>query len=336
MLRVPACHFLLGACLALPVCAGERKPPSHDTPAPSAEPPAPKEFKHREALASTEGLARELREAAGKLALIDARSPGAFEAGHIPGAVNIESDALQDPQRGPYLMPAPEVLKKICAEAGIHAASRVVVYDEEDGRLAARVWFTLQAYGHDGGAILDGGLGKWRSEGRALSGGGGAAGGGRGTFEPLAVPRGVCALAELPQFRTRVHTLGKLPPTTLLDARSLAEYMGEDVRAKTGGHIPGAANIEWSALLTAPPARRSEVRNPEPEAWKVWRSPPEIYAILRMAGVEREQRSCVYDQAGGRSAHLYFTLWLMGFEQVSNYVAGWREYGNRSDVEIER
>jgi 3-mercaptopyruvate sulfurtransferase SseA len=55
-----------------------------------------------------------------------------------------------------------------------------------------------------------------------------------------------------------------------------------------------------------------------------------------MAGIEREQKIAVYDQAGGRSAHLYFTLWLMGFPNVFNYVAGWREYGNREEVEVEK
>jgi len=137
----------------------------------------------------------------------------------------------------------------------------------------------------------------------------------------------------LPQFRTRVHTLGSLPPTTLLDARSLPEYTGEDARAKAGGHIPGAANIEWSALL-APPVPALEKGGKE--GARLWRSPPEIHALLRMAGVESGQKIAVYDQAGGRSAHLCFTLWLMGFPNVFNYVAGWREYGNKEDVEIEK
>jgi 3-mercaptopyruvate sulfurtransferase SseA len=68
----------------------------------------------------------------------------------------------------------------------------------------------------------------------------------------------------------------------------------------------------------------------------VWATPQEIHAILRLAGVERTEKVAIYDQAGGRSAHVYFTLWLMGFENAFNYVAGWREYGNRDDVEFEK
>jgi len=346
MLRACVCYFLLAACTAFVVKAADAKPAKTQPAAPAVEPPAPKEFPRAEALSSTPALADEMHQGGGKLVLLDARNRAAFESGHLPGAFNLESDALQDPQRPPYFMAAPEILKKLCAEAGIHAASRVVIYDEDDARLAARVWFTLHAHGHDHAAILDGGVGKWRAEGRPLVEGPGTApltlpspqggeGGvrGRGSFEPLPVPRSVCTFAELPQFRTRVHTLGSLPPTTLLDARSLPEYTGEDARAKAGGHIPGAANIEWSALLAPPVA--SPGKDGKAGA-RVWRSPPEIHAILRMAGVESGQKIAVYDQAGGRSAHLYLTLWLMGFPSVFNYVAGWREYGNREDVEIEK
>jgi 3-mercaptopyruvate sulfurtransferase SseA len=146
----------------------------------------------------------------------------------------------------------------------------------------------------------------------------------KGTFEPAATLRGVAAFADLAQFRMRVHNLGQLPATTLLDARSMPEYMGEEARGKHAGHIPGAANVEWSGLMSGK------------ERARVWRSASEIHAILRVGGVDREQKMCVYDQSGGRSSHLYFTLWLMGFDKVYNYTAGWREYGNRDDVEVEK
>jgi thiosulfate/3-mercaptopyruvate sulfurtransferase len=337
MLRACGCYLLLAAIMAVAVSAGDAKP-AKGAPATPADPPAPREFARADALIGTAALLKEIEK--GGVILVDARRRREFEAGHLPGAFNIESDAFQDPERLPYYMPAPDVVKKACADAQIRAASRVVIYDEDDGRLAARVWFTLHAYGHERVAILDGGVGKWRAEGRPLAGGAAleVPATGRETFEPLPLPRNVCAFAELPQFRTRVHTLGKLPPTTLLDGRTLQEYMGEEVRGKAGGHIPGAANIEWSAMLVplALPAPARGEGEQRPGGARVWRSPPEIHAILRMAGAEREQRICVYDQAGGRSSHLYFTLWLMGFDRICNYVAGWREYGNRDDVEIEK
>lgn len=286
------------------------------------EPPAPRDFPRAEALAAPAAIAKLIKDRDPKLVVIDARNHERYLIGHIPGARNIVSDTLQDTGNLPFLMPTREALKTVCAEAGINADSYVVMYDEDDGRLAARVWFTLHAYGHDHVAILDGGASKWKEDSREWSETLPAKD--EGAFEPAETLRGVCTFDELRQFRTRGSALGKLPSTTLLDARALREYMGDEVRGKAGGHIPGAANMEWSAVLTG----REHAR--------VWKSPPEIHALLRIANVDKAEKIAVYDQAGGRSAHLYFTLFLMGYDQIFNYVAGWREYGNKDGVEIEK
>jgi len=331
--------------ILLAVCAvsfaGE--PPSAPPEPPAAtlakfnDPPAPKEFPRAGILVDTQALADKIKLAAPALVIIDARGRDAYDDGHIPDARSMVSDQLQDSKAAPYFLPSAEALKALCAAAGINAASDVVIYDTDDGRLAARVWFTLHAFGHDRVAILDGGAGKWLAEKRdwlaetpPVK---------PGTFVPAEKLRGACGFSELAQFRTRVHVIGKLPPTTLIDARTTAEYMGDDVRTKTGGHIPGAANIEWISLLTpvpAKPAVKDKNKEAAEPAFRVWRSAPEIHAILRLAGIEKEQKIAVYDQAGGRSSHLYFTLYLMGFDNAFNYTGGWREYGNRDDVEIEK
>ncbi|MFH0938314.1 MAG: rhodanese-like domain-containing protein [Planctomycetota bacterium] len=321
--------FLIWRSLAL--CAAEQKDDrgkgdKHKDRQPVtvvSEPPAPKEFLRQEALVNAEHLARLIEKRAPNLVIIDARAEAAYLAGHIAGSCHISSDQFQDTINPPFFLASADTVKRVCAENGIQADSRVVIYDEDDGRLAARIWFTLHAYGHENVAILNGGASKWK-EARGAWTTEAIIKSKPNTFQPAATLRGVCGFAELPQFRIRVHTLGKLPTTTLVDARSPAEYMGEDTRGKLSGHIPGAVNIEWSALLTGS------------ERARVWRSPPEIYAILRLAGIEPGQKIAIYDQAGGRSAHLYFTLWLMGFDKAFNYVAGWREYGNRDDVEIEK
>jgi len=318
--------------LASALLAGETAAPPAEPlpPAKFNEPPAPKEFARAAALIDTKTLADKLKKNTPGLVLIDARARDLYEDGHIATARSVVSDTFQDPQSAPYFLVSREAVQKTCLETGIHADSDVVIYDGGDGRLAARVWFTLHAYGHERVAILDGGYGKWRDENRAFSNDPPEIK--AGTFVPSEKPRSVCAFSELAQFRTRVHTLGKLPTTTMIDARSTAEYMGEDSRAKTGGHIPGAANIEWTSFL-APAALKPGAKEPP---FRVWRSAPEIHALLRLSGIEKDQKIAVYDQAGGRSSHVFFTLWLMGFESAYNYTAGWREYGNRDDVEIER
>ena len=297
----------------------------------SNEPPAPTAFTHPEALLDPAALAKLLDTPGSKVVLLDARDDGAFKLGHIPGARNLQSDLFQDPQRPPFFMPPPEAIKRIAAQEGIDAATRLVVYDEEDGRLAARIWFTFHAHGHEHVSILNGGAAKWRAEHKAKDidrDRGWSAElppfDGRGTFEPLVLPRNVCAFEDLPRYRMRVQSIGKLPPVALLDARSRAEFQGEDSKDKNGGHIPGAANVPWTSVLSGK------------EGSRAWKSPQEIHALLRVIGVDKNVPIAIYDQAGGRSAHVYFTLWLLGFSELKNYVGGWRDYSARAGIEIEK
>src|SRR5207249_2484482 len=95
----------------------------------------------------------------------------------------------------------------------------------------------------------NGGVSRWRAERRGwstelppLDG--------SGTFDPLPLPRNTCTFDDLTRYRMRSPSMGKLPPVTLLDARTLAEYKGEDSREKAGGHIPGAASLPWNSTLS--------------------------------------------------------------------------------------
>ena len=99
-----------------------------------------------------------------KTVVIDGRAAAAFKIGHISGARNIQSDLFQDPNLPPYYLPPPDAIKLICKQEGISADTRVIVDDEDDGRLAARIWFTLHAYGHEHVSMLNGGVAKWREE----------------------------------------------------------------------------------------------------------------------------------------------------------------------------
>ncbi|MEI6231846.1 MAG: rhodanese-like domain-containing protein [Planctomycetota bacterium] len=290
---------------------------------PLNEPPAPEKFARPDALIDSAKLEKWLDELNVRTIVIDGRDAAAFRISHIPGARSIQSDLFQDPNLAPYFMPPPRAIAAISKQDGITPTTRIVVYDDDDGRLAARIWFTFHAFGHDHISILNGGFAKWRKEKRitsitmpTLDD--------TGTFVPLDTPRGACAFDDLPQYRMRVKVIGQLPTANLLDARARAEYMGDDVRGKFGGHIPGAVNLPWQSMTTL----NAGVRE--------WRTPAEIHAILRLSNVDKDFPIAIYDQAGGRSAHLYFTLWLMGYDTIRNYVGGWRDYGNRDDAEVEK
>src|SRR5271156_918063 len=92
-----------------------------------------------------------------------------FLGGHIPGAVFFDIDTIADLEQGlPHMLPKPEALAKAMSELGLGDGMRFVVYDALGLYAAARVWWTLRAYGVEDVRILEGGLPKWIKEGRRL------------------------------------------------------------------------------------------------------------------------------------------------------------------------
>jgi thiosulfate/3-mercaptopyruvate sulfurtransferase len=181
---------------------------------------------------------------------LDPRKKGRDEylAGHIPGAVFLDVDAdLAAPGGGRGLplgrhpWPSPDQVARVMSRAGIDAGTRVVAYDDLGGAIAARLWFVLRAHGHAEAAVLDGGIAKWRAEGRPLE---------------TAVPEVAAAAfhprldASLVVSKAELAALAGSGKTLLLDARAPERYRGEsepiDPRA---GHIPGALNAPFTGNL---------------------------------------------------------------------------------------
>src|ERR1700733_13901251 len=128
---------------------------------------------------STAELAAELGDA--NLGVIDAswhlpntgRTGAAeFRLKHIPGAVFFDIDLIADHDQDlPHMLPKPDALAKAMTALGLGDGMRFVVYDALGLYAAARVWWTLRAYGVETVRILDGGLPKWVKEGRRLEAG---------------------------------------------------------------------------------------------------------------------------------------------------------------------
>src|SRR5208282_3882834 len=92
-----------------------------------------------------------------------------FRLGHIPGAVYFDIDTIADLSTPlPHMLPKPDVLAKEMTALGLGDGMRFVVYDFLGLYGAARVWWTLRAYGVEDVRILRGGLTKWIAEGRPL------------------------------------------------------------------------------------------------------------------------------------------------------------------------
>ncbi|PSL46878.1 thiosulfate/3-mercaptopyruvate sulfurtransferase [Salsuginibacillus halophilus] len=245
---------------------------------------------------------------------VDMRDEG-FEGGHIPGAVNITWQELNDMDHGVdgFILGPDEYEEKI-EELGISDDTTVIAYGDGTGTGPARLFYGLDYYGHDDVRILNGGFNAWNSEGRELS------------SEP-AEPEAGSFTAEADESTTvdldYVEASIDDEDSVLLDVRSEEEYAGEDVRTERGGHIPGAVNLPWGETL-------------EDGDIEYLKEAEELKALFEDHGVTPEEEEIiVYCQTNVRAAHTYYVLNLLGFDNVVAYEGSWSEWGNNPDVPID-
>lgn len=160
---------------------------------------------------------------------------------HLPGAVFVDWVLeITDPDDPRHAQIAkPERYAAAMSRAGIDADTLVVAYDDEKSMFAARLWWSLNYYGHENVAVLDGGWQKWLAEGRPV------------TADVPSVTPAQFVARPIPALRsTADEVLAKIgTPTKLLDMRSAEEYEGLYSRTRTKGHIPGAISQPRRELL---------------------------------------------------------------------------------------
>src|SRR5438552_3070089 len=133
-------------------------------------------YAHPEALVGTEWLAAYLGDphvrvvdASFKLPGISPTARQDYDRGHIPGAVFFDIDDIAQPGTSlPHMIPSPELFARKMEALGIGDDDRVVIYDSVGLSSAGRAWWLLRLFGHRDVAVLDGGLPKWKAEGRAI------------------------------------------------------------------------------------------------------------------------------------------------------------------------
>jgi len=243
--------------------------------------------------------------------IVDMRPVDDYTQGHIPGAVQLDLAAVRTTTDGVRGQVAPpETVEAVLGKLGIDADTTVVIYDADTGIDAARLFWTLEYYGHQDVHLLDGGWGAWQRAGREAS------------TEPLAVaPKTFVARPHPELIADAGWMLAHLDDEnlTIVDARSVEEYRGEDVRALRGGHIPGAILVDWRTTLNDDGS---------------FKDVGVLEALYRSAGLEPGQEAVTYCQTGHRAAHDYFTLRLLGYT-VRLYDGSWEEWGNRADTPVE-
>lgn len=272
-------------------------------------------------LVSVDWLARNLTKS--DLRVVDAtwympaeNRPGLaeFEQGHIPGAVFFDIDQIADRSSDlPHMLPNPEAFAEAASRLGLSPAHRIVVYDGQGIFSAPRVWWTLRVMGFEQVAVLDGGLKAWEAAGQPLA-----------TGAPA--PKPVDSSASLKPHLVR--DLGDIqaaltdPTIQILDARPAPRFRGEAPEPRPGlrgGHMPGACNLPWNAVV-----------GPDGSL----RAPDELRAAFAVAGVNLERPIITTCGSGVSAAVLALALARLGVDQVPIYDGSWSEWGGRSDTPV--
>jgi thiosulfate/3-mercaptopyruvate sulfurtransferase len=250
--------------------------------------------------------------------LVDARPVAAYVAGHLPGAINLDTFFYVNEHTDPEGMETIEAdWSRMLGAAGITPADTVVFYDEGTQNYAPRGAFMLRYLGHRASHVLHGGIAAWRNAGRAVSAAPPARQRIPGRAYPIRPQRTLIATAD------DVVAAFDDPGVVVFDVRTDDEYHGR--MAMQGnprlGHLPGVAHSEWTDLTV------DKERFKEPE---------ELRRILADVGVVPEKEIVVYCQRSHRATNTYTALESLGFPHVRVYIGSFFEWSRRADLPIEQ
>jgi thiosulfate/3-mercaptopyruvate sulfurtransferase len=238
-----------------------------------------------------------------------------YNAGHIPGARFFDIDEIADTNSDlPHMAPPVEKFISRMRAMGVGDGHRVIVYDGAGIMSAPRVWWLFRHFGKRDVAVLDGGLPKWKAEGRPLE-----------DIAPVPRDRHFTARrdAGLVKDVTEVAAAAKLGAFQIVDARSAARFRGEADEPREGlrrGRIPGSKNVPFTDLL-----RKDGTMKPVED----------LRAVFDAAGVDLDRPAITSCGSGITAAVLSLALEILGHRQHALYDGSWAEWGMYGDLKVE-
>jgi len=268
---------------------------------------------------STAWLAARLRDP--DLRIVDATLPlvgqpghgrDIYEAGHIPGAVFFDINAIADTTTDlPHMLPTAEAFSRAVGALGLTLDATIVVYDAHGIYSAPRVWWTLRIMGYPNVFVLDGGLKAWRAEGRTIE-----------TEEPAPAAANVSSKVN-PSLVADRHDVTKVladGAAQVVDARSSARFRGEAPEPRASlrsGHMPGALNVPFNEVIAADGTLKPVT---------------ELQAVF--AHVDLNRPIITTCGSGVTAAVLALALARLGRPDVAIYDGSWTEWGGHPDTVV--
>jgi thiosulfate/3-mercaptopyruvate sulfurtransferase len=267
-------------------------------------------------LVSTEWLAAHLGDP--KVKVVDAsfKMPGVlplpiddYLAAHIPGAVFFDVDAISDHAIDlPHMFPDEAQFARDIGALGISSDNTVVLYDSGGWVAAPRAWWMFLSFGHANVKIVNGGLKKWRAEGRPVEAG-----------RPAAPqPARFTATFDPSYVRSKAQLVANLDSRAeqTIDARAANRFEGSVAEPRPGlrsGHIPGSRNLPYNELIDA--------------ATGTMKPLDDLRAAFDKSGLDIDKPIVTTCGSGVSAAVLTLALYRLGVRGSALYDGSWSEWG---------
>ena len=252
----------------------------------------------------------------------DVRPAAAYAKGHIAGAINIGDAAkvLRDENTEDFI--ATDRIEKILGAGGLDPHRETIVYGSRGTWNPYFGLYTLQYFGGSNVRVYHDGIEDWAAAGRTIS------------LDVAQLPSVALKLEINPTAAvTTKEMVARLndPNVQIVDARTPQEFIGEDIRAIRGGHIPGAINIpyeqNWIDPETPAKVARKQTNNNAGMSLKAAGDLKQLYSRL-----DPSKETIVYCQSGARASETAGVLQQLGFTNVKVYDSSWLGYGNTLDA----